>query len=330
MKRREFLRSSLIAGSLAAVSPSAEPRSEAQIPKTTAAEPLRRSTAAGSRPGKSESCLRQDRVRSGMALGGIGAGCVELRKDGRFYNWSIFNNSPKETGPVFALPDTEVEDRMSSVLFFEVRYQIPGSLPQIKLLQLSDSLLEGAIMGAAYFFPWMTPVARIEYDAVFPAATLRFIDEEMPFEIEMQAWSSFIPHDVKNSSLPLIFFDIALHAKTVQPIEVTLLMSARNCAGYDTEARTYTTSVAREAKHTAVTMSCGSMNTAASSWGEITIASFSEASSHYAGWSILHPYYEQILRNAVLPNVDDTNGTASSATPAPSWLPPRQRPECKE
>ncbi|MEM2344337.1 MAG: GH116 family glycosyl-hydrolase, partial [Thermoproteota archaeon] len=29
---------------------------------------------------------------SGMPLGGIGTGSVEIRGDGRFYEWHIFNN----------------------------------------------------------------------------------------------------------------------------------------------------------------------------------------------------------------------------------------------
>ncbi|MDX2430862.1 MAG: hypothetical protein QNK35_08010, partial [Bacteroides sp.] len=41
-----------------------------------------------------ESFMRSDRVRSGIAIGGIGTGSVELRKDGQFYNWSIMNNWP--------------------------------------------------------------------------------------------------------------------------------------------------------------------------------------------------------------------------------------------
>ena len=41
---------------------------------------------------------RADAVRSGMALGGIGAGTMELRKNGVFYNWNIANSAPLFTG----------------------------------------------------------------------------------------------------------------------------------------------------------------------------------------------------------------------------------------
>jgi non-lysosomal glucosylceramidase len=40
----------------------------------------------------------ENQPRSGMALGGMGSGWFELRQNGRFYNWSIFNNEPYGTG----------------------------------------------------------------------------------------------------------------------------------------------------------------------------------------------------------------------------------------
>jgi len=33
-------------------------------------------------------------LNSGVTLGGIGAGSVEIRADGRLHEWLIFNNGP--------------------------------------------------------------------------------------------------------------------------------------------------------------------------------------------------------------------------------------------
>jgi non-lysosomal glucosylceramidase len=261
------------------------------------------------------------RVRSGMAMGGIGAGYFELRKNGRFYDWNIFNNFPKETGPPFTLPDGQLEDRMAGLLFFEIRYQVEGEQPRIKLLQLNDSLYEGAEMGIAFTFPWIQAIESIEYSARFPLATLVFQDAEMPFDLRLEAWSSFIPHDVKNSSLPVVFFDFTVVAKSSRKVEITLLMTARNCAGYDTPARFYTTEIDQSVDGLTVSMGSGGMDEKASSWGQIAVASLSPASSYYAGWGVRHPYYEQVLRHASLPNIDDTNGRRSVGEPPPVWLP---------
>jgi len=256
-----------------------------------------------------------------MALGGIGSGYVELRKNGVFYDWNIFNNFPKEAGPRFELPDGELEDRMAANLFFEVRYKQQGQEPRIKVLQLNDSLYEGAEMGIAYSLPWMQAVENINYSARFPVAELSFTDSDMPFCITMRAWSSFIPHDVKNSSLPLIFFDFTVTSKSETPVEVMLLMSARNNAGYDSADRFFTTHIDEAQRSLTISMGCGGISESRSSWGQIALASLSQRSSYYAGWGHRHPYYEQVLRNSKLPNIDDTNGEASLPKPIPTWMP---------
>ncbi|WP_433985321.1 GH116 family glycosyl hydrolase [Tunturiibacter empetritectus] len=309
MKRREFLRGAAIAGGSTAL----------RIGSATAQAPV---SANRDSTGKFvERFSAEGRARSGMALGGIGAGYFEIRKDGRFYAWNIANNFPKETGPKFLLPDDEREDRMEANLFFEVRYQVQGESPRIKLLQLSYGLYEGAEMGIAYSLPWMKAIREIEYSARFPLATLVFRDPEMPFSLKLEAWSSFIPHDVKNSALPLIFFDFEAESTCAKPVNVTLLMTARNFTGYADEERFYTTVIDRDSKGLTISMSSGGMDRKASSWGEIALGVSSPNSSFYAGWGHRHPYYEQVLRRSTLPNLDDTNGRESIGNFVPDWLP---------
>lgn len=313
MERRDFIKGIAIAAAAGAAQPLASHTAEAKEP----AEPSRNSDNAYVERLNSDS-----RVRSGMALGGIGAGFVELRKDGRFYNWSIFNNFPKETGPEFVLPVGESEDPMASNLFFKVRYEVAGEEPRIKLLQLNDGLNEGGEMGIAYMFPWMEAVNQIEYSARFPFATLRFTDADMPFDIVMQAWAPFIPHDVKNSALPVAFFDFTVVSKTDKPVDVMLLMSARNTVGYDAMDRCYTTEVTQSEAAKTIVMSCGGMDDKASTFGQLALTSMSSDSTHYCGWSMIHPYYECVLRSRTLPNLDDTDGTTSMQGNVPRWMPP--------
>jgi uncharacterized protein (DUF608 family) len=42
---------------------------------------------------------RSQLPRTGLARGGIGTGWFEIRQDGGFYHWSIYNNWPLFTGP---------------------------------------------------------------------------------------------------------------------------------------------------------------------------------------------------------------------------------------
>jgi uncharacterized protein (DUF608 family) len=314
MKRRSFLKT-MASGAFASL---ADPLVTAQ-----SRLPQERSSRAegGSHEGRSEVYTASDRVRSGMALGGIGAGTIELRKNGRFYNWNIFNNFPKETGPEFRLPEGEIEDPQAANLFFTVRYQVEGCEPQIKLLQLSNGIYEGGMMGIAFVFPWMQPVDRIEYAARYPFSTLTFSADDMPFDIRMHAWTPFIPHDVKNSSLPLAYSDMSITAHGRRPVDVMLIMTGMNNVGYDTPDRYYITDVFQTGKGSVISMSCAGMDERASSWGQISLSSFSSDSTHYCGWGHRHPYMEYVLRHSELPNLDDTNGTGSLHGTVPDWMP---------
>lgn len=307
MKRRNFIKGLALGAALPAIGLKGE----------SASMPLQQKSGEAT----AERFTGESRARSGMALGGIGAGCLELRKDGCFYNWSIFNNFPKETGPEFTLPVASFADPMASNLFFKVRYQVEGEEPKMKLFQLPDGMNEGGQMGIAYYFPWMKSVAGIDYSARFPFAKLVFSDPEMPFEVSMTAWSPFIPHDVKHSSLPAVFFDFSVESRTTRRVSITLMMSARNTVGFDTFEKWYQTEVHSSANALTVNMTCEAMDTKASNWGQIALSSVAGDSTYYCGWSSIHPYYEYVLRNADLPNLDLTLGTKDMKKPMPAWMP---------
>ncbi|MBI4926796.1 MAG: hypothetical protein HY835_03445 [Anaerolineae bacterium] len=249
------------------------------------------------------SITRSCKPRSGVSLGGIGTGGVELRQDGIFYNWHIFNNEPFATGP--RLPFYE-----DSLLFLVVRYQEQGKPPQMKLLQVEQGYQVAGIAShpASYIFPWLSGVERIDYRASFPFTWLTFSDPEMPFVVELEAFSPFIPHDVRNSSLPAVVFNVRVTAKSSQPVDVTLIASMRNCAGYDQPVKTYRTQIFREGDVLACEMDCTDLDERLSSAGSMALASLSPASSYYTGWEHNHPYYETVLRSRTLPDFDDTPG----------------------
>ncbi len=242
-----------------------------------------------------------DRPRSGTALGGIGAGWFELRKDGTFYNWNIFNNRPHGTGERFPMPH-------ENMLFFIVRYEVEGEHPQMKLLQIDEGHMVAAILDHYYAFPWLTGVDRIDYEATFPFVRMRFTDDDMPLEIELEAFSPFIPHDVKNSALPAALFNFRVRSKTNKPVDVMLMASMRNGVGYDVEDKFHVTNVLRRKGCRIMELTEGGMDETASSYGSQALASLSSDSTHYVGWEAPHPYYEVVIRSRELPNTDDTEG----------------------
>lgn len=245
---------------------------------------------------------RQDKARTGIPLGGIGTGGFELRKDGIFHNWHIFNNYPFATGAPFPFPH-------DSLLFFVVRYQVEGEHPRLKLLQIEEGYQVAAIPNHAYIFPWISGVDRIEYAASFPFARLRYTDADMPFDIELEAFSPFIPQDVKNSSLPAAIFNFTITAHTQKPVDVMLMASQRFGGGYDVAHKTCQVSVEAAPGCQRFQMLTGEMDKTHSSYGSQALLSLGDGTlSYYTGWEHVHPYYEIVLRNLSLPNLDDTPG----------------------
>lgn len=263
---------------------------------------------------------RSDKPRSGIALGGIGSGGIELRQDGVFHNWHIFNNEPFAPGPRHPF----YED---GLLFFVVRYQVEGEHPRLKLLQIEAGYQVAAIEShpAAYIFPWLSGVERIEYRAAFPFAWLRFHDSQMPFDVELEAFSPFIPHDVKDSSLPAVIFNFKIVSRSRKPVDVMLMASLRNSAGYDQPARTYRTTIGRGPDHRSLELGCTDLDPASPACGTLALASLDPGSTHYAGWDHNHPYYETCLRSRQLPDLDDT---PARNTPDPQTGRPRPASRC--
>jgi len=246
---------------------------------------------------------REHKARSGIALGGIGAGWFELRQDGLTYDWNIFNNRPLGTGENFDW-DT------GSMLFFTIRYQEKGKDPKIKLLQIEDKYNGGGVRSHEHYYivPWMSGVDSIEYEGSFPFIRMRFTDRDMPFVVDYEAFSPFVPHDAKNSALPCAIFSFSVTSKTKSPVDVMIVASMRNAVGYDVPERAYGNRIRGGKGFKAVEMTCDGVDPGHFSHGAMGLASLSSDSSWYLGWEHHHPYYEQLIRNTRLSNSNDTKG----------------------
>ena len=306
MKRRNFLKTGGLG--LTGIGIAHQQLSERSLDKERLSEGWGALTEQYNRPPQVETHKQSNRVRSGIALGGIGTGSIELRKDGNFYNWAIFNNQPRGTGPIFELPDLPHTDLEDSLLFFLVRYKVKGEQPKLKILQLNNGLREGGLEGIAYYYPWMSGVEQIDYAARFPFVNMRFKDSEMPFDIEMDAFSPFIPHDAKHSSLPVIYFDFKVKSKIDQPVEVAIVGTLRNLVGYDEVMKYFKSDQKVTSEYKYFLHDVGGMDKAQSTYGQMGLGALGgDEVSYYLGWEHKHPYYEKLLVNAHFPNIDDTS-----------------------
>ncbi|MDX1994720.1 MAG: GH116 family glycosyl hydrolase [bacterium] len=242
-----------------------------------------------------------NRPRSGIALGGIGTGGVELRHDGIFTCWHIFNNLPFASGARFPFAD-------ESMLFFIVRYQVPGKPPRMKLLQIDQGIDAGGIELFHYTFPWMRGIERITSRASFPFTTLTFTASDMPFDVVLEAFSPFIPHDVKNSALPGFYCNFHILPHNDQPVDVMLMATQRNAVGYDVQQKQYVNRLHQHGTAVIAEATVSGLSAEHATTGSQLLASLDPGTTHYLGWEARHGFYEWALRHDRLPNLDDTAG----------------------
>jgi uncharacterized protein (DUF608 family) len=253
------------------------------------------------------SMSRAHKPRSGLALGGIGCGWFELRHDGVFRNWNITNNRPVARGAHFALPP-------QSVLFFVARIEVEGREPVLRVLQIEESHDVAGMEGHEfhYIFPWLDGADRIDFSASVPFARLRYHFDDLPLELELEAWSPLIPRDAANSALPLAYFDFKARATGERAVRATLVASARNIACHDLPPKDKLWTGARFAGPGHVGAELGATTPTHgpghASAGAIALTSHHEDSRAWLGWGHLHPYYERLLREREMPEHDDMAG----------------------
>jgi len=145
---------------------------------------------------------------SGVPLGGIGTGRIEIFPDGTFRNLSINNNW-----------DAPIEQVPAS--FFALRAEVEGRVVTRVLSTCRAHGLEG--------------VERIDYHGAFPHARLTYIDGELPVDVRLRAFGPVIPHNYKDSSLPVALFVFDVTNTSSAPAEVSVAFSWQNvinCGGW--------------------------------------------------------------------------------------------------
>ena len=141
-------------------------------------------------------------VPSGVPMGGMGAGKIELTPEGFFTAATINNN---QDCPIYRIPGS----------FFAIRAENRNDYTT-RLLQT---------MAVDQLF---TPVPSIEADMVFPEARLTHHDPKLPMNVELHAFSAHVPYNIKHSSLPSVFFRFELKNPTKKPTKASLLWSWEN------------------------------------------------------------------------------------------------------
>jgi uncharacterized protein (DUF608 family) len=151
---------------------------------------------------------------SGAPLGGIGTGFVEIRADGCFYEWQIFNAGPWGQN---ARSTTTLPTEGPQLLRFVLRTRkASGGVPQVRRLYLRSDENE------LYTLPFVQDVDSIDYSAWFPMTGLRYNDATLPVRVSAELFSPFIPGSARDSGTPGFHVVYSIENTSDETVEVSL------------------------------------------------------------------------------------------------------------
>ena len=119
---------------------------------------------------------------SGVPLGGIGVGNINLSPSGTFSRIGINNIHYPIKG--------------SELSFFSLWTNVDGQTSAVRLVR-DNGTRQG-----------MKGIAHTQYKGLFPFAEINFLHNNLVVHPTIRAYSGLIPQNVKDSSLPVVWFEV--------------------------------------------------------------------------------------------------------------------------
>ena len=154
---------------------------------------------------------------SGIALGGIGAGSVELLPDGEFHFWQIAN--PPRFSERCNEDKVDDGDKSTGALSFWVREKRENRAPIVRKLGMKTDADDFTYR----MFAWNKPVEKINFDGKFPMCELEYIDSALSCKVSLVSVSPFVPHNSDIASTPGFYMDFTVENPCDETIEISLL-----------------------------------------------------------------------------------------------------------
>ncbi|HQP91263.1 MAG TPA: GH116 family glycosyl hydrolase [Candidatus Omnitrophota bacterium] len=151
-------------------------------------------------------------LKSGVPLGGIGAGKIEVLANGLLDSFSFLNNTHNP------LVSNDASG-LKGVLGFHFAVWVRDKGKKVSKL-LSTQPFSG-----------LPCVDSIKYDGSFPFVRLDYSDAGLPVNISLEAFSSFIKNDEKRSSIPAAIFKFRITNPFSRAMSVSLAGIGRNLIG---------------------------------------------------------------------------------------------------
>ena len=157
---------------------------------------------------------RQLRMIS-FPLGGVAAGSIGLGGRGQLANWEIFNRPNKGYRPSYAFPSIWAQRGNGKPItrVLETRIQPP---------------YEGQDGLGSSNAPGLSRLESATFTGEYPLAHIDFEDRTLPVEVELDAFSPFIPHDPDDSGLPVAVLRYIVKNPSSAAAQVSIAFSIEN------------------------------------------------------------------------------------------------------
>lgn len=175
---------------------------------------------------------------SGINLGGMGTGGVELWPDGRFHNWCVANGSQwagysTEWGQ-HVMPQPTVKPGDADVFIRIESPALPRPIYRWLFTGYGDLMTTASHFWRHHKYFFIKTVQATDYRAEYPFVYIEYLDSELPVKITLRAFSPFVPRDIKNSCLPGFYLDYSVENRSKAPVKVSLVWQQMNFAGHAT------------------------------------------------------------------------------------------------
>lgn len=154
-------------------------------------------------------------------LGGIGTGNVSLDARGGLRDWELFNRPSKEHDLPYS--------------FFALRCERAGE----STFRVLESTLQPPYVDLYGYDPETTAgMPRFDetiFRGEYPVASVEFVDEDVPIDVSLSAYTPLVPLDPEASGIPVAVLEYRLGNPTEEPIEASVVGSLANPAGHREE-----------------------------------------------------------------------------------------------
>ncbi len=230
-------------------------------------------------------------VNSGVALGGLGTGTIELRPDGRFYNWQIFNNPPwtpeapapksQDNTRVGGTAETKAEPADERSLSFLLWAKAEDERdPRMFLLALDNDPLNTN----RFYIPYLRTPGSIEYSGEFPVAMLRYTDLGIPLKVIAEFLTPFIPGREEESATPGFYATFTVEPEDSRKWDVSITAILTNAVGWDQPNTRKNNEVLREGRTSIIRMNSLDAEPGAASTGTMALGARGRGVSYQAGY----------------------------------------------